>query len=139
MSSLLDSSVLIAAIAPEEPKHQECLALLMRADNVILAHACLETFSTLTGGRLGIRVDADFAARLLSETILPRVRVIELGVEDRMRALRTARKHGVRGGAVYDFMHLIAARKAGVATFHTLNFDDFQGLRREGDPEIVCP
>ncbi len=139
MSSLLDSSVLIAALAPDEDRHAESLALLMQAGNVAYAHALLETFSTLTGGRLGIQVDADLADQLLSETILPRVRIIELNGEELLGALRQAKKHGVRGGGVYDFMHLIAARKALATTLYTLNISDFQRLRRDGDPEIRRP
>ncbi len=139
MSVLLDSSVLIAALAPDEDRHAESLALLMQGEAVIYAHALLETFSTLTGGRLGVKVDADFAAQLLSQTVMPRVQVVELTADELLAALRLARLHGVRGGAVYDFMHLVAARKASVAVLYTLNLTDFQHLRRESDPEIQRP
>jgi predicted nucleic acid-binding protein len=139
MSDVLDSSVLIAALAPDEDRHADSLALLMQGGNVVYAHAFLETFSTLTGGRLGVKVDADLAAQLLSETILPRVHVVELGTKEILAALRLARIHGVRGGAVYDFMHLVTARKTGAAALYTLNMADFQHLRREGDPEIRRP
>lgn len=139
MSALLDSSVLIAALAPDEDSHAPSLALLMQAGNDVYAHALLETFSTLTGGKLGVKVDAHLAAKLLSETVLPRVRVVELGTEEVVAALRTARSHGVRGGAVYDFMHLIAARKAGAAVLFTLNLADFQHICRDGDPEVRRP
>jgi predicted nucleic acid-binding protein len=139
MSALLDSSVLIAALAPDEAAHAESLALLMQGGNAVYAHAILETFSTLTGGRLGVKVDADFAAKLINETILPRVHVVELGIAELMAALGQARRHGVRGGAVYDFMHLVAARKAGADILYTINFTDFRRLGREGDPEVRCP
>ena len=139
MSVLLDSSVRVAALAPDEDRHAECLALLMQSGNVVYAHAFLETFSTLTGGRLGVKVDADFAAQLLSESVLPRVQVIELGSAELLASLRLAKKHGVRGGGVYDYMHLVAARKAKADILYTINFSDFQHLHREGDPEIRHP
>lgn len=139
MSALLDSLVLIAALAPDEPRHAESLALLMQGGNSVYAHAILETFSTLTGGRLGVKVDADLAAKLLNETILPRIHVVELGIAELMTALQQARLRGVRGGAVYDFMHLVAARKAGAEILYTINFSDFRHLSREGDPEVRCP
>ncbi|MBB5032667.1 type II toxin-antitoxin system VapC family toxin [Prosthecobacter vanneervenii] len=139
MSILLDSSVLIAALAPDEDRHEECLALLMKGDCVICAHALLETFSTLTGGKLGMKVDADVVAQLLSLTVIPRVHLVELSAEDILKALRVARKHGVRGGAVYDYVHLVAARKAEVTELYTVNLTDFQALRRQGDPEIRRP
>jgi predicted nucleic acid-binding protein len=139
MSALLDSSVLVAALVPDEDSHAESLALLMEGGNEVYSHAFLETFSTLTGGKLGVRVDADLAAKLLNETVLPLVRVVELAGEDILAALLVARKHGIRGGAVYDFMHLAAARKARSAVIYTLNTADFQPLRRAGDPEVRLP
>ena len=139
MSALLDSSVLVAALAPDEDWHAECLALIMQGGNVVYAHAFLETFSTLTGGRLGVKVDADLAAKLLSETILPRVQVTELGMAELLPALRQARKQGVRGGGVYDYMHLVAARKVKADILYTINLGDFHHLHREGDPEIRRP
>ena len=139
MSDLLDSSVLIAALIPDEPGHAESLALLKRGDCAIYLHALHETFSTLTGGRMAIRVDAGVAARMLRESISPQVTVVALTTDEVLDAIDTARRHGVRGGAIYDYMHLVAARKANAATLHTLNLDDFLHLRRSGDPEIRCP
>lgn len=139
MNALLDSSVLIAALAPDEDRHAESLALLKQGGNAVYAHAFLESFSTLTGGKLGVKVDADLATQLLSETVLPRVQVIDLGIEEIMSALRQARKLGVRGGGVYDYMHLVAARKAKVDVLHTINLSNFRSLYREGDPEIRLP
>jgi predicted nucleic acid-binding protein len=63
-STVIDSSVLVAALASGELKHAECLALLLKGGNCIYSHALLETFSTLTGAKLGVRVTADFAARI---------------------------------------------------------------------------
>jgi predicted nucleic acid-binding protein len=124
---------------PDEARHAECLALLKQGGNVVYAHAILETFSTLTGGRLGVRADADLAAQLLNETILPRVRVIELNTLELLAGLQQAKRRGVRGGAIYDFIHLVAARKAGVEKLYTVNIRDFQRLSSEGDPEVRCP
>lgn len=139
MSALLDSSVLVAALTPDEERHAESLDLLMQGGNFVHYHAFLETFSTLTGGRLGVRADANFVARLLRETVLPRVEVLRLEMAELMEAIESARQHGVRGGAIYDYMHLVAARKANADTLYTLNLGDFVHLRREGDPEIRRP
>jgi len=139
VSALLDSTVLVAALASDEERHAESLALLKQGGNFVHAHAFLETFSTLTGGRLGVRANADFVARMLTETVLPRIEVIRLETNELMEAIGDARQHGVRGGAVYDYMHLVAARKAGADTLYTLNLGDFLHLRREGDPDIRRP
>ena len=139
MSAFLDSSVLVAALSPDEVGHPACLELLLREDNCVYSHALLETFSTLTGGRLGVKVDADFAALMVSQTILPKVSVIELNIGEIANALGTARMRGVRGGGVYDYMHLVAARKGNTTVLYTLNLADFQYLRRADDPEIRHP
>jgi predicted nucleic acid-binding protein len=139
MSALLDSSVLIAALIRDEARHHQCLDLLLEGEHFIYAHALLETFATLTGGRLGNRVDADFASRLLRETIVPQVQIIEMTVGDILDATAQARQHGVRGGGIYDYLHLVAARKAKAETLYTLNVSDFEAIWRKGDPEVKCP
>jgi predicted nucleic acid-binding protein len=139
MSACLDSSVLVAALAPDESNHAGCLALLLQGGHWIYSHALLETFSILTGGKLGVRVTPDLAAQMLSETILPRVSVIELSSTDIIDALRIAQSRGVRGGCIYDYMHLVAAKKGDATVIYTLNMDDFQHLRRGDDPEVRHP
>lgn len=76
---------------------------------------------------------------MLSETILPRVSVIELSSSEIIASLAIAQSRGVRGGGVYDCMHLVAAKKANVSVIRTLNMDDFLHLRRGDDPEVCLP
>lgn len=140
MRVLCDSSVLIAALLPSEDHHSACASVLTGDDAVVVhVHALNETFATLTGGSLGFRVDADLTARLIREQIIARSTMIVLDAEEVTAALGKARAHGVRGGAVYDYMHLVAARKGKADVLCTLNLADFQHLHREGDPEIRRP
>ncbi len=139
MKALLDSSVLIAALTPDEERHSESLMLLMQGGNSVYSHAILETFSTLTGGRLGVKVGVELALRLITDTIIPQVNIVELGAQEVIGALTQSKSRGVRVGGVYDFMHLVAARKAGVEIVYTINCPDFQHLIRAGDPEVRYP
>ena len=140
MRVLCDSSVLIAALLPSEDHHAASAVVLNGADTLVVhVHALNETFATLTGGSLGFRVDADLAARLIREQIVARAATVVLNADEVTDALDKARAHGVRGGAVYDYMHLVAARKGQADVLYTLNLTDFQYLHREGDPEIRCP
>jgi hypothetical protein len=84
-------------------------------------------------------VTPDLAAQILSETIFPRVTVVELSTAEIMAALPVAQSRGVRGGCVYDYMHLLAAKKGNASVIYTLNMDDFQHLRRADDPEVQLP
>jgi predicted nucleic acid-binding protein len=132
--------VLIAALLPSEDHHGASAAVLNGTDTMVVhVHALNETFATLTGGSLGFRVDADLTARLLREQIVARAAMVVLDAEEVTDALDKARAHGVRGGAVYDYMHLVAARKGKADVLYTLNLTDFQHLHREGDPEIRRP
>ncbi len=140
MSALCDSSVLIAALLPNEDHHAACALLLSETDSsVVHVHALNETFATLTGGSLGFRMDAQLAARLIRERIVVRASMIALEANAVTHALDQARAHGVRGGAVYDYMYMVAARKAQADILYTLNLADFHSLKREGDPEILRP
>ncbi len=139
MSQYLDSSVLVASLVPDDPDHAACDALLNQPGNWITPHALNETFATLTGGKLGIRVDADVAAKMIRESIAPSVSFVELDADEIIAAQGSARRQGVRGGGIYDYMHLIAARKISATLLFTINLSDFTSLYREGDPEIRSP
>ena len=139
MRAALDSSVIVAAIDGEDPDHPACRRLLLSAKFSIQAHALSETFATLTGGRLAIRVPATDAASLLRRWVAPRLAVTTLAPDDLLLAFDESSARGVRGGALYDYLHLVAARKARAPVLYTLNVSDFRSFHRPGDPEIVHP
>jgi predicted nucleic acid-binding protein len=136
MKLYLDSSVLVAALVEDEPSHEGCLELLRRKDLTVWTHALAETFATLTGGRLGIRVPPAIAAQLIEESLLPRLQLVELSAADVKAAIGTSASAGVRGGAIFDYLHLVAARKSTAETLYTLNVRHFAALSRSGDPRI---
>ena len=137
MSLALDSSILIAALVTAEARHEACHALLDEQEVNIYCHALVETFGTLTGGRLGYRVSSGMAAELIEKSILPWVKVIQLSPKELIGAFHDAQSRGARGGAIYDYLHLAAAKKAGTERFYTLNLSDFTAIHRPGDPEIA--
>jgi len=68
------------------------------------------------------------------------------GVIRRLDVAAAARLPGVRLvltdadlAAIYDYLHLVAARKAKAARFYTLNVTNFTAIHRPGDPEIEHP
>lgn len=93
-------------------------------------HALTETFSTLTGGRLGYRLDPGDASSFVAE-LAAHLQFVELSAEDTLKALAAAKAHGVRGGRTHDWLHAVAARKAGCSKLLTLNLSDFEGLDSE--------
>lgn len=139
MSCLLDTSVLLASLDPGEPAHAACDRWVAAGGHVVCAHGLAEVFSVLTGGRQGRRFGAAAVERLIRQGVLPFVRVVHLDGGELMDALAECEPRGVRGGAVYDWLHLAAARQAGAEALVTLNQRDFHALARPGDPRIVGP
>ena len=139
MKTAIDASVIVAALNAADPAHAACHRLLVAARHAVLAHALSETFSTLTGGRLGIRLLAADAAALMCDQVAPRLKVRNLTEKELFDAYRETAARGIRGGAIYDYLHLVAARQSGAVRFYTLNLSDFQAFHRPGDPEIAQP
>jgi len=138
-AALVDSSVLVAALVEDEPRHEACLQVFEGKLLYAWNHALAETFATLTGGRLGIRVPPDLAVELIESSLLPRLRLVELPSGDLLKALRRTDAAGVRGGALYDFLHLVAAQKVRAEVLYTLNVRHFAALSGKGDPRIESP
>lgn len=139
MISALDSTVLVAALIESEMHHAECAALLDQRGNRIYAHGLTETFAFLTGGRAGHRIAPETAAILIERSIIPSLEIVSLAGSDIRAALKETQRRGVRGGAIYDYLHLAAARKARAERLYTLNVADFQSFHRTGDPVILHP
>lgn len=135
----VDSSVLIASLVGKDPHHEASASLLEEYRPFIHRHALVETFSTLTGGRLGFRMSTDEIAQLIRESILPWVRTTDLDDAELIEAMSASQDRGVRGGAVYDFLHLRAARKISASRLYTKEVNDFKSFHRHGDPEILHP
>jgi hypothetical protein len=64
---------------------------------------------------------------------------VELDVPDALEEIAGASARGVRGGAIYDALHLRAARKSSAEVLFTLNPRHFLPLARAGDPRIASP
>jgi predicted nucleic acid-binding protein len=133
---LLDTSVVIASLDSDEPQHAACDRLLAQGGHKLFAHGLAETFSILTGGRHARRLRPALAAQLIEDSVLPFVHLVHLTGKETMTAIADSERRGARGGAIYDLLHLAAARKAGVDAVVTLDVRDFQGLAKAGDPVI---
>jgi predicted nucleic acid-binding protein len=138
MTHYLDSSILVAAMVEDEPNHEACLRVLRKKNAVTWVHALAETFATLTGGRLGLRASPATAAELIG-ALSPRLRLIELDAAETLSAIQDAESVGARGGSLYDYLHLVAARKVSATELHTLNGRHFSALAGKGGPKIEVP
>jgi predicted nucleic acid-binding protein len=135
----IDTSTLVASLISAEAFHQESLRLLETNAHAIFDHGLSEAFNTLTGGRIKPRFRSSDASRLISSNVTEKTQVLHLPLEARLAAFDEAEARGVRGGAIYDYLHLVAARFHGLEKLHTLNTNHFKSFWRPGDPAIEHP
>jgi predicted nucleic acid-binding protein len=124
MNPYWDSSALIEAC-----QSMVLRARLHREGGITRTHSLAEIFSTLTGGNLAFRLDADAAAQTIA-SLAHGLAFHDLSAVDVLTALKAARKKGVRGGRVHDYLHALAAEKSGANRLLTLDKNDFNGLTK---------
>jgi predicted nucleic acid-binding protein len=122
MSAYWDSSALIEACNSPSLR-----ARLHGERGLTRSHALAEVFSTFTGGNLAFRLDADGAARTIA-SLAADLDFHDLTAAEVLQALKEARKRGVRGGRVHDYLHAVAAEKSGAIKLLTLDQNDFNDL-----------
>lgn len=122
-----------------EEHHEACLRVIEAEEVALFTHGLAEVFSTMTGGRAALRIDPRQAAELLAENVASAMHLTTLTPAETLRALTECSVRGVQGGAIYDYLHLAAARKAKVKRLFTLNVSHFRAFHRAGDPEIAVP
>jgi predicted nucleic acid-binding protein len=140
MKQFFDTSVLIAAFVEDERHHDECASIVANAkDGIVLAHGMAECFSILTGGRLSVQLSAKVTARLLEANVVNRMKIVTLTPKEILQVLKDSQTLGIRGGGVYDAMHLAAARKAGADEIFTLKLRHFQAFAPDLADRIQVP
>jgi predicted nucleic acid-binding protein len=111
----------------EEEHHDAALkALASCADGFTSTHAIAETFATLTSGRLDVQLTPAEAAQVIDVNVIRRLQVVDLGLSDYQQAMRNSQMVGARGGAIFDMLHLQAARRGAAKRILTINVRHFQ-------------
>lgn len=126
MKQFFDTSVLISAFVEDERRHEECATVVAASDDgVVYAHALAECFSILTSGRLAVQLSPANAAKLIETNIFTRMKVVTLTPKENMQSLTDCHRLGIRGGGIYDYLHITAARKSKADELLTLNIRHF--------------
>jgi predicted nucleic acid-binding protein len=79
------------------------------------------------------------AYRYLSETVVRHCETVVLGEVDYLTILESAAKAGLRGGILYDALHLHCAQKARCDRIYTFNLTDFVRLAPHLQDKITSP
>jgi predicted nucleic acid-binding protein len=135
-----DSSVLVAAMVEEEEHHSAALKALAETEEGFTAtHALAETFATFTSGRLDIQMAPNEAMHILDANVVHRLEVVELSLADYLQAMQSSQKAGARGGAIFDMLHLQAARRGRADRILTINVRHFQTFAPDLKSAISLP
>jgi predicted nucleic acid-binding protein len=127
MKTYFDSSALVAAMVEEEEHHSRAVSALANDTNGFTStHALAETFATLTSGRLDIQLTPNEATDLVHANVTRRLQVVELTLADYRQAMQNSQAAGARGGAIFDMLHLQAARRGKADRILTINVRHFQ-------------
>ena len=141
MKQFFDTSVLVSAFVEDERCHEVCAEAVVAAgkSGIVCAHALAECFSILTGGRLTVQLTGPDATRIIEANIFERMTVLALTPRERMTLLRDCERLGIRGGGVYDGLHLATARKAKADEILTLNVRHLRAFAPDLAPIIRSP
>jgi toxin FitB len=135
-----DSSALVAAMVEEEEHHAGALrALSETPEGVTSTHALAETFSTLTSGRADIQLSPDDALKIIDANVVRRLKVMDLSLSDYRQAMQSSQGVGARGGAIFDMLHLQAARRQRATCILTINLRHFQTFAPDLKHLIMLP
>lgn len=80
----------------------------------------------MTSGRLEVQLTPAEATQVIDANIVGRLQIIDLRLTDYQRALRNSQAVGARGGAIFDMLHLQAARRGAASRILTINVRHFQ-------------
>jgi hypothetical protein len=73
-----DSSILVAALFESELHHAACKSLVTAGPFAVWSHGLVETFNTLTSGKIKPRPSAADVAKALRHGIRPRATILHL-------------------------------------------------------------
>ena len=125
------SSTGIAPALVETIRHASLRQRLKQEGGITRSHSLAEVFSALTGGNINLRVGIGPVQRQNDcRDLAKELSFFDLAPADVLMALKEAKEKGVRGGRVHDYLHAIAAEKAGVKELLTLDRNDFVGLTK---------
>lgn len=143
MTTALDTSVLVAALASWHESHDRCrlaLSRLLSGETTTLVpdHALVEAYSVLTRLPVSYRMSPDDALDLLRGALASRVKVVSERSTRTWALLSNAASIRTAGGAIHDLRILRAARAGGAEALLTLNPRDFERFEPV-DIRIVVP
>lgn len=139
-----DTSVIVAGLIEAHPAYEKSNQWLgkivsKKEKGFISVHTLAELYSSLTTIPVIPKLRPDQVNYLLEESILYNFEIYEFTKEDYMTVLKESALYAIKGGMIYDALHIHAARKVKAKTLLTLNLKHFLSIWPEGKKVIKSP
>lgn len=133
MKVCFDTSVLVAALVEDHPHHAPAASVLLsakgkRIEAYVSAHALTELYAVLTRAPFTPPVYPAEVRQMIEQTILPIAGVVALSAAEYRQVAAECADAGWTGGAIYDAVHIRAARKAECDRLYTFNVKHFRAI-----------
>ncbi|MBM4421719.1 MAG: type II toxin-antitoxin system VapC family toxin [Chloroflexi bacterium] len=144
MKVAFDTSVLVASLVRQHPRHAAALSVVHRVlqgrdHGHVAAHGLAETYAVLTTLPLSPRISPETAHRLVTANVVEQFEVVALTAREYAVLVASLPERGIAGGSTYDAIHAACAAKAGVERLFTFNVRDFTRAAPELADRITSP
>ena len=144
MKAFLDTTVLVASVVQQHPHHARAMSVIRRLlqgkdEGHIAAHGLAESYAVLTTLPVTPRIGPETAQKLIEENFLTRFAVVALTAREYSRLVSELAERGILGGATYDAIQILCAKKAGAERVYTFNVEHFRRLAGELADNVVAP
>ncbi len=144
MRTLFDTSILVAALVEQHPKHERAIPWLSKAkadkfEFIVASHSLAELYAVLTTLPLKPRISTSVAWRLISENIESKAKIVSLTSTEYCSIIKKLSDKGLSGGIVYDALIVGVAQKSKVKRIITLNRKHFRKVWHDNEKTLFEP
>ncbi len=144
LRTLLDTSVVVAALVESHPSHTIASAWLRRAesgeiDGVVSSHTLSEAYKVLTGMNRRPRYTSSQVMEIITDRILPFFKVVTLDADEHIAAMKQLVRLDIIGGTIYDGLIAYTAFNANAEQIVTFNERHFVRVSAGLPLQIVVP
>jgi len=142
--TLFDTSVLVAALIEQHPKHERAIPWLSKAkadkfEFIVASHSLAELYAILTTLPLKPRISTSIAWRLISENIESKAKIVSLSPTEYSSIIKKLSDKGLSGGIVYDALIVGVAQKSKVERILTFNRKHFRKVWQDSEKTLFEP
>lgn len=140
----LDSNVWIYSAFSAYKKHQKCADLIRELKRNSKVEVCYSLHGLAEAANIVSKISgspvlngATVSSRILVDNIIQQSTIIIPTLDDYRLAISLLERENMKGGILYDCLHMVAAARHGCQQLHTANLRDFRRLEPHFEVEIV--